>query len=69
MNTCKVESCSGTSQWPLPLCQRHWYQVPHGLRQQLWAAQRNGVDSAEYAQATQQAIDGMQPAKAELELF
>lgn len=69
MSTCKVNACSGVCEWPLPLCQRHWYQVPHALRQRLWAAQRCGVDSAEYAEATQQAIAGMQPAKAELELF
>ncbi len=54
--TCRIPNCSAASEWPLPLCQRHWYRVPHALRTSLWAAFKNSGNTADYEAATQQAI-------------
>lgn len=62
MSACPIASCQGSAEWPLPLCQRHWYRVPHPLRTTLWTAARSGAASADYQAAAQEAIAASQAA-------
>ena len=54
--TCRLAGCVTMAEWPLPLCQRHWYRVPHELRTALWAAFRKAGSGADYEAAARQAI-------------
>lgn len=66
--TCPVPACSTAVEWPLPLCQRHWYRVPSEIRKALWEAhRRGGAGTPDYETACQEAIASVQPARAALE--
>lgn len=66
VKACPAPSCSAAAEWPLPLCQRHWYRVPTPLRDAVWKASARGAESAEYSEAAQAAIEAAGRAPAAL---
>lgn len=64
-NRCPIPGCERWRNAGQVMCQRHWFQVPRELRQNVWDWLRRAKGSIGHVQAVRAAIDSVVQQQAE----
>ena len=67
-HTCHARRCNRVVPEKMLMCKRHWFMVPHGLRDRVWETYRPGQEiDKDPSEEWHQAADAAIAAVAELE--
>lgn len=54
-NECPAKDCKAQKPREMAFCRRHWYRLPHSLRNRVWAGYR-GDAGANWGAAMQESV-------------
>ena len=60
-HTCPAPDCTRTVIDNMLMCRNHWFRVPKGIRDEVWAAYREEPQSERHLAAIKAAVESLTP--------